>query len=384
MARGLPEALLCAALMTATCLLPGDTISSPGDRELLERIQTLAKEGNAPKVQSAADDFRRRYPSSPYLPDALIRAGDMESNPDASIARYRSAAYKCRSREKSAAARLNICRIMYLGSRWNELLRESGEAFRLHRGDEYSPEFLLFMARAYIFLESYEKAEQACKDVTGLTRRYGHLSSALLLLSHINRKTTGYSRSYFTVIRDLVTGFPDSDIAPTALYLLGRSYHERGDWNRAYSAFVEVSRTYPKSPEAIYSAERISSLTRYDPRLVSFIPTDAMLKSLDPIDLQTDDGVQEGPVVDEAPFYSVSLGPVDAMSDARKIARLIKDDFAPVRIINMGRRYAVYAGRLKDQRGAMSMKIRLAEELGLNGNIVRIVRDSKKTYIYGD
>ncbi len=384
MARGLPEALLCAALTAAVFLLPGDSHSSPGDRELLDRIKILAGEGKAPQVRAAADEFLRRYPSSPFLPDALIMAGNMESNPNAAIERYRVAAGKSRSREKSAASRLNICRIMYLESRWNELLRESREAFRLHREDEYAPEFLLFVARACVFLESYENAERACEEITRRTRRYDYLSSALLLLSHINRKTTGYSRSYFTVIRDLVTGFPDSDIAPTALYLLGRSYHERGDWNRAYSAFIAVSRKYPKSPESVYSAERIASLTRHDPKTVSFIPSDAMLKSMDPIDLQAEGGNQETPAVDAGPFFSVSLGPVNAMADARRIAHLIKEEFAPVRIVNMGRNYAVYAGKLKDQRGAMTMKIRLAEELGLNGNIVRIVSESKKMYIYGD
>jgi hypothetical protein len=55
-----------------------------------------------------------------------------------------------------------------------------------------------------------------------------------------------------------------------------------------------------------------------------------------------------------------------------------------VRIIKVQGSYLVYAGAAKNPRKALEIKIRLAEEFGLNGRVVRIVSDTDRTYIYGD
>jgi hypothetical protein len=46
--------------------------------------------------------------------------------------------------------------------------------------------------------------------------------------------------------------------------------------------------------------------------------------------------------------------------------------------------YAVYVGRCPDEDSVLKVKIRLAEEYGINARIVRISIDEKNSYIYGD
>jgi len=83
-------------------------------------------------------------------------------------------------------------------------------------------------------------------------------------------------------------------------------------------------------------------------------------------------------------LVGIFFGMYPAVAAARDVAKLIKDEFGPVRIVNLGGRYGIYAGRHRDTKSAMTMKIRLAEEMGFNGRIVRIRRDGGRTYIYGD
>ena len=383
MARGLPEALLASSLALASLALPGGTLGLPGEGEQYSRIRELARSGSAAELRKEARDFQKKFPASPRLGDVRFLAAEHEGDAGAAMAGYRAAA-KILDGPKAALARSRICRILYLSSRWDELLRESREALKLHGADPRATEFRLYLARACIFKENYERAARLCEEVARTSRDSGDLSSALLILSHIERKTTGYSRGYYATLRDLITGFPGSDIAPTALYLLGRSYQDRGEFGRAHSAYTEIARKYPRSPESVYAAERLASLARHSFTPADHMPTDAMLKSMDAIDLGGDRDLHEKKDDSPGPVFSISLGPVDTSKDARRVANLVKDEFGPVRIVNLGGRYAVYAGRLRDTRSAMTMKIRLAEEMGLNGRIVRIVRDENKTYIYGD
>lgn len=383
MARGYRDIAFASALALASLALPGGARGVTADAEHFARIKTLADRGGSAELLKETRDFRKKYPSSPHLGEVRFLEAEHERNPSAAVAAYRAAAEKL-PEQKASLARSRACGVLYLSSRWNELYAESRAALKLHGSGPRAAEFMLHQARACIFTEKYERAARLCGEITRVSHDYGDLSSALLILSHIERKTTGYSRSYFATLRDLITGFPGSAIAPTALYLLGKSYQDRGDPGRAHSAYSEITRKYPRSPESVYASERLASLARQPITPADHMPTDDMLKSMDAIDLGSEKDIQERHDDSPGPLYSISLGPVESAKDARRVANLVKGDFGPVRIVNLGGRYAVYAGRLGDTRSAMTMKIRLAEEMGLNGRIVRIVRDDRKTYIYGD
>ncbi len=371
-------ALACAALVPAAAAR-GDS----GDGEHYAKIRKLAERGSSAELRKEAAAFRKNHPASPHWGDVRFFEAEHAASAREAVTSYRAAAEKLPG-PKAALARSRACEILYLSSRWDELFAEARGALKRRGGESRSAEFMLYQARACIFTEKYETAARLCGEITKTSHDYGDLSSALLLLSHIERKTTGYSRSYFATLRDLVTGFPNSDIAPTALYLLGRSYHERGDYGRAHSAYAEISRKHPRSPEAVYAAGKLKELEGRSFTPADHMPTDEMLNSMETIDLRHDNGGGDGEAGASGPVYSVSLGPLESAKEARRVAKLVKDDFGPVRIVNLGGRYAVYAGRHADTRGAMTMKIRLAEEMGFNGRIVRIVKDDERTYIYGD
>ncbi len=382
MARGLTEALLIASL-AAFLHLGGELHSASGERALFNRIKELSRGGASADIRKTGEDFVRRYPSSPLLGEVYLIMAENESDAAAAMKAYRGAIGRLRG-EKALEARAGLCRILHLSSRWSELARESRSALEYHGADPRAPEFMLHLARASISTEEYEKAARLCEEVPKKSHKYEYLSSALLLLSYIDRKTTGYSRGYFTTLRDIVRGFPEADIAPTALYLLGRSWHDRGDRGRALSAYRKVASRFPRSPEAVFAAEKLASLEKQAIAPADHIPGDDILKAMDPIDLEGYRELREPPDESVPTVFSVSLGPVDTVAAARDVAKLIKDEFGPVRIVHQRGRYGIYAGRHRDTKSAMTMKIRLAEELGLNGRIVRIRRDEGRTYIYGD
>ncbi len=381
MARACSKQLAALALACAVLVPAAGVRGDSGDGAHYAKIRNLAERGSSAELRKEASAFRKNHPSSPHWGDVRFFEAEHAASAGDAVTAYRSAAEKLPG-PKAALARSRACEILYLSSRWDELYTEARGALKRRGGESRAAEFMLYQARACIFTEKYETAARLCGEITKTSHDYGDLSSALLLLSHIERKTTGYSRSYFATLRDLVTGFPNSDIAPTALYLLGRSYHERGDFGRAHSAYVEISRKHPRSPEAVYAAGKLKELEGRSYTPADHVPTDEMLKSLETIDLRHDN--VGGDAGASGPVYSVSLGPLESAREAQRVAKLVKDDFGPVRIVNLGGRYAVYAGRHADTRGAMTMKIRLAEEMGFNGRIVRIVKDDERTYIYGD
>jgi tetratricopeptide (TPR) repeat protein len=243
-------------------------------------------------------------------------------------------------------------------------------------------DFMLHLARAYIAEEEYQKTADLCENIIKTSNQPSRIMPALLMLSHAERKMTGYSRGYFSILRDVIEGFNHTESACVALYLLGRAHQERGDYDRAYSAYRDVVTRFPRSPEAAFASEKISLLQKHNPKIIAFLPDEAFLKSLDRINLPDFRNPEE-----EEPkksFYAIMLGPVEEKADAMNIARVIKSEFAPVKIVQSAGFYAVYAGRLRDTKSATTMKIRLAEEMGYNGKIVKVRTEDNKTYIYGE
>ncbi len=382
MANGLRRT--AAACIVVTAVFAGSPgISGNSDRSALTSMEHLAGRGDSAGVRREARLFFRKFPKSKFVPDVRLLLAETEINPDKSLRLYRVVLDNYRYYEKRDYAHYKLCSVLYLLSRWNDLRKESHECLRDYPRSPHRGDFMLYNARALIFLEKFDEARDICITITTSSHDYEKLSQALLLLAYINRNTTGYSRSYLITLRDLIVGFRESQVAPAAIYLLGRCYEDKRDYNRAYSAFLDIQTKYPRSPEAVYVQNRLPGITRHNPVPVDYMPTDSAIRSSDRIDIRPEteprnSGKPKGVV------YSVSLGPMRNKHEASEIAGLIRRDFAPIRVIHLRDHYLVYAGRVASQQKAISIKIRLAEEFGLNGRVVRIVSDSNKTYIYGD
>lgn len=370
---------LCAI---ALFIFPTRSFSLSGEEKMFSRIQLLHEKGEPRELLSIGEEFKKKYPKSSHLGEVLYFMGERAPSANLALKYYRSASAKLKG-NRSLDARLNICRILHLTSRWKDLEEEARSAIALAESDARKADFMLHLARAYISEEEYEKTADLCEKTIKMSNRPSHVMPALLMLSHAERKTTGYSRGYFSILRDIIEGFNQSENACVALYLLGRAHQERGDFDRAYSAYREVVSKYPRSPEASFAAERIASLQRHNPKTVAFLPDEQFLRSLDRIELPSfQNSLDEEPA--KKSFFAIMLGPVEEKSDALKIAKSIKSEFAPVKIVHNTGGYAVYAGKLRDTKSASTMKIRLAEEMGYNGRIVRLRIEDNKTYIYGE
>jgi hypothetical protein len=124
-------------------------------------------------------------------------------------------------------------------------------------------------------------------------------------------------------------------------------------------------------------------LAAHNPSKVEFLPSDDAIRSAERIDLRPETPLPSA-AGKRGVSFSVALGPLATREEARQIAGLIKGDFEPLRVVRVRSGFMLYAGAAGASRDALGIKIRLAEEFGLNGRVVRMVNDSERTYIYGD
>ncbi|HOK92898.1 MAG TPA: hypothetical protein PLN03_08765, partial [Spirochaetota bacterium] len=75
--------------------------------------------------------------------------------------------------------------------------------------------------------------------------------------------------------------------------------------------------------------------------------------------------------------------PFNKKKDSESIARILKN-YPAHNIIQTATGYYIIMGNFTDTDGAMNTKIRLAQEHGINGTLVKISKNNGKTYIYGD
>jgi hypothetical protein len=139
---------------------------------------------------------------------------------------------------------------------------------------------------------------------------------------------------------------------------------------------------FPKSPESELSGIQLEKIRGYNSKKTAYIPDKRSIRETDRIDIRPELDIDERENNKTEIQYSISLGPFLKINNARKIRDLIKKDFPPVEIARLRNGYGVYAGKFMNIDSAVSTRIRLAEEFGINGNIVKIVRDGEKLYIY--
>jgi outer membrane protein assembly factor BamD (BamD/ComL family) len=354
------------------------------ETEYYERIRELAHSHKNRELYIDSKKFFRNYPKSKYIPEIKLMLAENEQDPDRAIQMYRILVDNYRYYVKRDYAQYRLCEILYLTSKWNALRRESLKALKLFKKSDYLIHFELFLAKANIFLDRLYEARKTCQHITRTNHDYNNLSKAILLISHIDKNTSGYSKNYIKELREIIVGFQNSDITPAVIYLLGQYYEKKRDYDRSYSAYVDLVKKFPKSPESAYARRRISRLEKNNPRLINYIPDDKTIENIEMIDIHPEIDIDNGEGLRKGILYAISLGPFYNLKSTEEIAQLIKNDFKPISIVRLRRSFAIYVGRFKKSESALSVKIRLAEEFGLNGNIVRIRKNYNKQYLYGE
>lgn len=364
-------------------LSPAQTAPSRSETDFFKRIQRIARSHKSSSLKKISQKFFRKYPKSTYIPDIRLILAESEELPEQAISKYTVLIKKYRYYKKMDYVLYKICQLLYLTAQWKQLKSESIHGIKSFPDSIYSIDFRFFLALSYLSLNRLDDSMRICNKIKKYFPDRKHRARANIIIAHINKKTLGLSREYIKNISALVTHSKTSETMPTALFLLGRYYEKKGDHNRSYSAYRDIIKQYPRSPESNFSRKRIWKLKKYKPTIVDYMPDENLIKKSETIDIKPE-YVEKRENRKGTRFYSVSFGPFYNLKKAMEIKKLILNDYKPIRIIKLRRKFVIYAGMTDSMNRALSMKVRFAEEYGLNGTIVTVIKKSNKQYIYGE
>ena len=361
------------------------SFAAMSEEDYFKKINSLSGTEKRKELAKAGKDFFKEYPNSKFIADVRFILAENEPDPVKAIDQYKIIVSKYKYYKKNGSAQYKICEILYLQSKWKDLKEESERSMKLFPGSKFNIKFQFFLAKAYIHLEEYEKAKKVCLDIIKRDHAYNNLSDSLILLSYINRNMYGLSRSYLYSLNEIITGFDKSNNMPAALYLLGRYYESKAEYNKAFSAYSDVIAKFPRSPEAGFSKNQIDSISQYNPSKTDYLPDKDAIKKTDKIDIEPEADIEDNSDDKKSKnkfLYSISLGPFTSINNAREIKNLINKEFRPIKIAEIRNGYTIYTGSFSTIDSAIRTKVRLAEEFGINGNIVKIFKDTNKLFIY--
>ncbi|MBP7736758.1 MAG: hypothetical protein KA369_12350 [Spirochaetes bacterium] len=354
--------------------------SGHADRKDFAAIRKLAAEKNYWAVAKKSAEFLKKHPDSHLAPDVRLLRAEIETSPDEAVAQLRAIVTKYRRYNRRAYTQHRLCEIAYLQSQWEILVREAREGRHLGKSP-YAGKFSFYLIIALIHTGDYAGAERECRFLIEENHDYRTMARSLLILSHILRLTSGFSREYIGTLRDIALGYGDSDAMQAVLYLLGEFYENRRMYDESYSAYYDLLSKYPGSPEAAEAARRVKGLMKHGPRRVPYLPGKMVLDATEKIDIHPETDISEED--HSSAFYSISVGPLASAREAAELKGLLKG-FDFVKTVRLTKGYALYVGKGFDEGAALKLKVRLAEEYGINGRIVRISTDGERSYIYGE
>ena len=370
------SALLACVLFTAV-----PARSSP-DSDYCRKIEAYARAGKSRLVSEHSKIFFRKYPRSSHVPDVRLAIAEVQEDPEEAVKRYRVLVEKYRYYSRRDYAQFRICQVRLLQSRWKSLEKESSFGISTFSKSRYITGFRRCYILACVRLNSLIKARRECASLLNETHDYRTMAWALLVMSQIQKKTTGYSRDYINSLREIASGFKRSDIVPSALYWLGDFYEHRNDHNRSYSAYMDLVEKFPGSPESYMAEKRARLLKQYAPVRVEYMPGDMILQNTEDIDIRPERDIPEDRG-NEIRGYSLSIGPFYSLKKAGEIKKLVSE-FGSVKIVRLMKAYEIYCGEFTSRDSANTARIRMAEELGINARIVHISNGKRKKYIYRD
>jgi hypothetical protein len=342
------------------------TFASPlfaGERELYQHIHDQTSMNN-PDILKECKLFLKRYPQSHYAVEIHIRAALSESSPAAALSHYETVMTRFKQTPLINDVRLSACDLYFLSSKYDKCSKLALSALKTRIDHEEL--FIHYLVRSYILMQDFDAASEALNQYGSLLGR-----DERLVLSQCIASKTGNS---------LPTDSAKKQIGPTELMIIARDFELRRMINQAYSAYRDLSTRYPRSPEAMASKGNLATLEKGSPHYTAKyrndIPRDKVMPALTP----------EHPITESGSDlrYSVLIGPIPNLKDAKSLKKEMTDEFDAVVIVRGDRGFFIYAGDEPSADRAMDLRIRLAEEFGLNGKIVQRKEESGREYIYGE
>jgi tetratricopeptide (TPR) repeat protein len=351
------------------------------ENQYLDGIKKFAGNKDGSSARKLSAEFFKTYPKTRYIPDVKLILADAESSPTKAIPQYKSILKNFRYFNKNDYVQYRICEINYLMSNWPELKIESQNGGKKFPKSRFMNNFSMFLVFSLMQLGDYEGAEHECRKLVGNNHDYNNLAAALLILASIQKKSSGLSKQYIGSIREIARGFSESDAMPAALFFMGEFYEQKKLHDESYSAYSDLIAKYPGSPEATEGNMRVNFLIKYNPKRVTYLPGKKIIDAADSIDISPEIEIPENS--HSMFFYSISIGPFSSLKSAEEIKKLL-DEYDFIKTVRLKNGYTLYVSRSPDEESILKVKIRLAEEHGLNGRIVRISSDGKNSYMYGE
>ena len=368
--------LLLLVVLFCTPLYPASDPSEASYRALqksfsLNNRDNLEKEGSL---------FLKKYPDSSRVPDVKLLLADNENDTELAVEKYRSVIRNYSKFPGREYALYRICQILDLKSKWKELRADSANGIKLFPAGNHLDDFRFMHITASLMLEDYDTARDEAFKITEHSHDFETLSRAIFLLAEAERKISGNSRPYIYNLKELAAGFEKSGIYPSVIFRLAVFYEEKKDFDRSYSAYSDIVEHFPDSPEADMAIEKIGKLKKLNAKKINYMPDNLTVNSTVDMDLSPEYELKKEK---DENYYSVAIGPYTRLNDTAGVIKILKyyDD---IRKVKTAYGYMIYMGRYGDADSALETRIRLAEEYGINGNIVRFSVHEKKSYIYED
>lgn len=345
-----------AAFLLAACL---STAALAGtESEDWRTLRDAASAKSRDEASALARSFIKNHPKSGHIADARMILADSETDPARALPRYDALAEKFRDFSRKYEARLSLCRILFLQSRFAECAEEAQKG--AESANELRGEFVLLRAKALYAQQRYDEASETLKGNS--TPEAANIRAEIVTK---NGETGAWA--------DLVKG----DFPETALFCLAKEFEADGMNNEAFSAYSDLIRRYPHSLEALSAAKPKAKLAKLGAKYKAVAAAKRQkLERLRPEREITDADSTAGE-------YSVLVGPFFNLKEAGKIKKEMTSEFGHAVIVKREREFVIYVGRAPAQEDAVSMKIRLAEEFGFNGTIVNIREEDNREYFYG-
>ncbi|NBD09876.1 MULTISPECIES: tetratricopeptide repeat protein [Corallococcus] len=135
----------------------------------------------------------------------------------------------------------------------------------LHRNPPQSAELQYQVAKLYFELADYPQCELEAKKLPERFAASAYVDDALFLQAQALAMVDGKRQEALRTYADLRTRFPDSELAPYALFEMGKLRADAGDNEKAIETWVEALKTHPEPAlvqDAIARARRrLANLT---------------------------------------------------------------------------------------------------------------------------
>ena len=332
-----------------------------GEIELFNSIREYPAKLSPAQIKNCKY-FLKKFPQSANVQDVKLILAKSEKSPTAALKLYDSILLNNARTDVFDDAVIAACQLSCLLSRYDSCERYARMAVRKHSSSSKSA--ASYLVRSDIMLQNYDEASSNLN-------RYSDFFTSVDKTFYLN------TIKVHTGFEDALTGKNISDAS--LLYIFGRNFEYQNNRQYAYSAYKDLVKKYPRSPEALLCIGKVHSFEKCSVKYSSEYLKSAKNKPVDSMSPDREISDDQSDLV-----YSVLVGPFTSEKEARILKKEMTEDFDGVVIVKNGKGYLVFIGNEPSAEMAVSLKVRLAEEFGLNGKIVQRRNDNGREYIYGD